>query len=290
MNKIDIIEARNDLGVNIDGADVGPSIITKDIDKTKINKLYRIDKPNYQKEKEKDNLKKNLKGVNEFNEKLYNTVSNIVKEDNFPLTLGGDHTIAIASALASIQKNKSLGIIWVDAHGDFNTFKTTITGNLHGLPLAVITGYERKLLSYFHDGNFYPFKNTVILGARDIDPLEYENIKDANVTVITTADIQKYGTKEMTKKAIEIASKDTVGLHISYDIDVIDPQDAPGVSVPAISGISKEEAFDILDELLEFNDIKSMDVVEFNPLRDIDNKTKKIADTIVNKIIDKKTL
>ena len=139
MNKIDIIEARNDLGVNIDGADVGPSIITKDIDKTKINKLYRIDKPNYQKEKEKDNLKKNLKGVNEFNEKLYNTVSNIVKEDNFPLTLGGDHTIAIASALASIQKNKSLGIIWVDAHGDFNTFKTTITGNLHGLPLAVIT-------------------------------------------------------------------------------------------------------------------------------------------------------
>ena len=112
------------------------------------------------------------------------------------------------------------------------------------------------------------------------------------VTVITTADIQKYGAKEMTKKAIEIASKDTDGLHISYDIDVIDPQDAPGVSVPAISGISKEEAFDILDELLEFNDIKSMDVVEFNPLRDIDRKTEQIALNILAQIIkavEKKT-
>lgn len=287
MNKIDVIEAKDDLGVNIDGADIGPSIITKDIDKSKINKIYTVNKPNYEKEREKDNLKKNLKGVNEFNEELYKVVSNVLNEDNFPLTLGGDHTVAIASALSSIKKNQNLGIIWVDAHGDFNTFKTTITGNLHGLPLAVITGYEKELLSYFHEGNFYPFKNTVILGARDIDPLELENINDANVTVITTSDIQKYGAKEMTKKAIEIASKDVNGIHISYDIDVIDPKDAPGVSVPAISGITKEEAYTILDELLEYKDIKSMDVVEFNPLRDIDNKTKKIADTIVNKIINK---
>ncbi|MBO6145448.1 MAG: arginase [Bacilli bacterium] len=290
MNKIDIIEAKNDLGVSVDGANIGPSIIMKDIDKSKINKIYTLEKPNYEKETAKDNLKKNLKGVNEFNEKLYKMVSDVVNEDNFPLTLGGDHTIAIASALASIKKRENLGIIWVDAHGDFNTFKTTITGNLHGLPLAVITGYEKELLSYFHDGNFYPFKNTVILGARDIDPLELENLKDANVTIITTADIHKYGALEMTKKAIEIASKDVDGLHISYDIDVIDPQDAPGVSVPAISGIKKEEAYIILDELLKYKNIKSMDVVEFNPLKDIDDKTKIIADHIVNEIINKKTL
>ena len=284
MQKIDIIEARNDLGVNIDGADVGPSILTKNIDKSKINNIYIVEKPNYEKEKQKDNLRKNLKGVNEFNEKLYNAV------DNFPLTLGGDHTIAIASALASIKKREKLGIIWVDAHGDFNTFNTTITGNLHGLPLAVITGYEKELLSYFHEGNFYPFTNTVILGARDIDPLELENLKDANVTIFTTADIHKYGVKQITKKALEIASNNVDGIHISYDIDVIDPKDAPGVSVPAISGITKEEAYEILDELLTSNDIKSMDVVEFNPLRDIDHKTEEIANKIVNKIIDKKQL
>lgn len=290
MQKIDIIEARNDLGVNIDGADVGPSILTKNIDKSKINNIYIVEKPNYEKEKQKDNLRKNLKGVNEFNEKLYNAVSKVVNEDNFPLTLGGDHTIAIASALASIKKREKLGIIWVDAHGDFNTFNTTITGNLHGLPLAVITGYEKELLSYFHEGNFYPFTNTVILGARDIDPLELENLKDANVTIFTTADIHKYGVKQITKKALEIASNNVDGIHISYDIDVIDPKDAPGVSVPAISGITKEEAYEILDELLTSNDIKSMDVVEFNPLRDIDHKTEEIANKIVNKIIDKKQL
>lgn len=286
MNKIDVIEARNDLGVNVDGADLGPSIITENIDKSKINNIYVVNKPNYEKEKEKENLKKNLKGVNEFNEELYNVVSKVTNEDNFPLTLGGDHTIAIASALASIKKNKKLGIIWVDAHGDFNTFKTTITGNLHGLPLAVITGYEKELLSYFHDGNFYPFTNTVILGARDIDPAELDNLMDANVTIFTTTDIYKYGIQHVVDKAIEIASKDVDGIHISYDIDVIDPKDAPGVSVPAVSGITKEDAYEILNNLLKYDNIKSMDVVEFNPKRDIDNKTKEIADTIVNTIIN----
>ena len=180
-----------------------------------------------------------------------------------------------------------MGIIWVDAHGDFNTFKTTITGNLHGLPLAVITGYEKNDLSKFHKQNFYNFKNSVILGARDIDPLEYENIKDAGVTIITTEDIKKYGAREMCIKAIEIASNNTNGIHVSYDLDVIDPVFAPGVSVPAKNGINVEEAYEILDELLKQKNIKSMDLVELNPSRDIDNKTGKIADYIVNEIINK---
>ena len=288
MNKIDVILAETDLGVNVNGADIGPYIISKHIDKDKINKIHIVEKPKVKKELEQKNLKKNLKGVNKFNEQLYFEILQILKEDNFPLTIGGDHTIAIASALASIKENKKLGIIWVDAHGDFNTFKTTITGNLHGLPLAVITGYEKELLSKFHDADFYPYTNTVILGARDIDPLELENLKDANVTIFTTADIQKYGAKKITKKAIEIASKDVDGIHISYDIDVIDPKEAPGVSVPAISGITKEEAYDIMDILLKKDNIKSIDIVEFNPLNDKDGKTLAIASNMVNKIINKK--
>lgn len=211
----------------------------------------------------------------------------MVNNNNFPLTIGGDHVIAISSALASINKHNNMGIIWVDAHGDFNTFKTTITGNLHGLPLAVITGYEKEDLSKFHNKNFYNFKNSVILGARDIDPLEYENIKDAGVTIITTEDIKKYGAREMCNKAIEIASNNTNGIHVSYDLDVIDPEFAPGVSVPAKNGINVKEAYEILDELLKQNNIKSMDLVELNPSRDIDNKTGKIADYIVNEIINK---
>jgi len=275
------------LGVSVDGANEGPSHILKNIQNNNINNIYEIEKIDCIKEKEKENLKKNLKNVNEFNERLYNQVLDVVNNDNFPLTLGGDHVIAISSALASINKYENMGIIWVDAHGDFNTFNTTITGNLHGLPLAVITGYEKEDLSKFHNKNFYNFKNSVILGARDIDPLEYENIKDAGVTIITTEDIKKYGARKMCAKAIEIANDNTNGIHVSYDLDVIDPLYAPGVSVPAKNGINIEEAYEILDELLKYDNIKSMDLVELNPSRDIDNKTGKIADYIFNEIVNK---
>lgn len=287
MKKIDIIQARSDLGVHVDGADIGPINICENLDREKVNNIYVVNKNCDTKEKDKNNLKKNLSTVNLFNKELYEKVSNILKQDNIPLTIGGDHSIVIASALASIKKYKKMGIIWVDAHGDFNTFKTTLTGNIHGLPLAVITGYEKMLLSEFHEGNYYPYQNTVIIGARDLDDLEIKNLKDANITVFTTEDIKKYGAANITKKAINIASKDTLGIHISYDIDVIDPIIAPGVSIPAKNGINIDEAYEILNTLLEVDNVKSIDVVEYNPIKDIDNKTYKITYNIVNKIIDK---
>ena len=275
------------MGVHVDGANDGPTLVCKNIDRNKINNIYTVNKQDIKKEREKNNLKKNLDAVNSFNKELYNKVLNVIDNGNLPLTLGGDHSISIASALASIKKHKKLGIIWVDAHGDFNTFKTTLTGNLHGLPLAVITGYEKDLLSYFHNGNFYPFENTVIIGARDLDLLEKENLKDAKVTVFTTEDIKKYGAINITKKALEIAQNGTNGVHISYDIDAIDPKVAPGVSVKADNGILLDDAYEILGTLLQSDNIKSIDVVEYNPAFDIDNKTNEITTFIVNEIIDK---
>ena len=288
MNNIDIVLAQTDLGVNIDGTDKGPEVILNNIEKDNINDIYILNKPNVEKEKEKDNLKKNLKWINEYNEKLYNTILNILNDNKFPLTIGGDHSIAIATALASIKNNDKMGIIWVDAHSDYNTFDTTITGNIHGLPLACITGYEKRLLTKFHNNNYYPYKNTVIIGARDIDLLEYENLKDANITVFTTEDIKKYGVKDIVQKAIKIATDNVNSIHVSFDIDVIDPNVAKGVSVSAKEGISEEESYEILDELFKYNNIRSMDVVEYNPLKDDDNNTLKIAVNIVNKIINEK--
>src|SRR5699024_11135899 len=145
-----------------------------------------------------------------------------------------------------------------------NTFETTQSGKLHGLPYAVITGYEKKLLADFHNGNFYNPKNAVILGGRDIDELELPNIKDAGVTLISTKDIHKYGAEAMFKKAMEIASNGTDGVHISYDLDVIDPKIAPGVSVPAIDGISLDEAYkiaDLINEEINKDIVKSFDLV-----------------------------
>ena len=233
------------------------------------------------------NEKRNLEQINSFNEKLYNQVGQVIDNGEFPLTVGGDHIISIGSALASIQKHKKLGIIWFDSHGDYNTYKTSVTGNLHGLPLAVVSNYEKEILADFHNSPFYSPENTVIVGGRDIDPWEWNNILDAGVTVFSTEDIHKYGVEEICKKAFEIASNGTNGVHISYDLDLIDPSFAPGVSVPANDGISLEEAKQLTNEIVKYKDvIKSADLVEYNPLRDVDNKTAIIAKEILTTFIE----
>ena len=284
MNKLDIILACEDLGVHVDGSDEGPKRIAKDLN---LNDTILVEKKDYVKEHDVENKKKNLEGVNDFNERLYSTAYNSLENGNKILTLGGDHSLAIASALASIKKNEKMGIIWVDAHGDYNTFETTITGNLHGLPLAVIDGYEKKLLSDFHNGNNYSSKNTVIIGARDLDDLERKNLKDAGVTIFTTKDIKNKGVNEIVNEAINIASSGVKKVHISYDIDVIDPLVAPGVSIPAIDGIDEEEAYSIMDSILKHKDlINSFDIVEYNPSRDVNNRTNEIVLKLVNKVIN----
>lgn len=233
------------------------------------------------------NEKRNLEPINQFNEKLYQLVNQVLDNNEFPLTVGGDHIIAIASSLASIKKYQNLGIIWFDSHADYNTYETSVTGNLHGLPLAVATHFEKNILSDFHQGPFYDPKHTVIVGGRDIDPWEWNNVLEAGVTVFSTNDIQKYGTKEICKKAFEIASTDTNGVHISFDLDLIDPKVAPGVSVPASNGLSLKDTSNLVDEICKYSQvIRSADLVEYNPVFDIDSKTATLAKEILNKWIN----
>lgn len=292
MKNYSIINACSDFGVHVNGTKFGPEAISKDIQENEIGKkisnYYTLHAKEAEKELDRGNKKKNLGPVNEFNTKLYNLIDEVVKKEEFPITLGGDHVIAIASALASINTNKNMGIIWVDAHGDYNTFETTQSGNLHGLPYAVITNYEKKLLADFHNANFYNPKNAVILGGRDIDELEFPNIQDAGVTLISTEDIHKYGAEAMFKKAMEIALDGTDGVHISYDLDVIDPKIAPGVSIPAVNGINLDEAYKIADltsEEINKSTVKSFDLVELNPLLDKDKVTEKIAFEIMQRVL-----
>ena len=287
MQNIDIIGACSDLGVHVDGAKLGPEILEKKLNQKNINKIINIKANNIKKELDKNNLKKNLNEINIFNQKLYTEVLNSLNNNNFPLTLGGDHSIAIASALASIKKYNNLGIIWFDAHGDFHTFESTISGNIHGLPFAAICNYEKKDLADFHNGNFYNPKNAVLVGGRDIDkPGEINNLKNAGVTIFTTEDIRNLGIDYVYNKAFEIASNGTNGVHVSYDLDVIDPNIAPGVSIPAVDGINLEEAYSFADYMIKNKEkIKSIDLVELNPLRDIENKTEKIAKKILTDLI-----
>ena len=289
MRNIDIIAACSDLGVNINGANKAPEILINNINKNNINKIKKINyNENYIKEFDKNNFKKNLNELNNFNNKLYNEVINSLNNNMLPITLGGDHTVTIASSLASINKYNNLGIIWFDAHGDFNTFDTTFSGNIHGIPFAAVTGYEKRYLSDFHNGNYFNFKNAVLFGARDIDePFEMNNLKEAGITIITTEDIKKYGIEAMCKKAFDIVTNGTSGIHISYDIDCIDSNILPGVSTPVKNGLNLNEAYGFIDYMIKNKDkIKSFDLVEFNPLNDKNKTSEKIATNILNKIIN----
>lgn len=280
--KITIINACSDLGVHVDGSEKGP-LALKEID-NKVDNTITINKENVPKEKDKGNKKKNIIYINKFNKELYETVT---RDNNFVITLGGDHSIAIGSDLASAKKHKNIGIFWIDAHSDYHNMDSTISGNIHGMPLCSITGQNGTDLNEFFDGEYiYPSK-AVIIGARDIEDAEYINLYNAGVTVITTDYIKENGVKAAMDKAYEIV-KDCDGIHISYDLDVIDPKAAPGVSVSAINGINEEEAYEIMDEITNNIDkLKSFDLVELNPDRDIDNKTKNIALNLLNKLIDK---
>lgn len=288
MKSINIIGACSDLGVHINGTKLGPEVLESIIDKTKINEIINIYAKDINKELEKNNKQKNLKSVNEFNSRLYSAILDTLNSDFFPLTIGGDHSIAIASALASIKKYENLGIIWFDAHGDYHTFETTTSGNIHGLPFATITNYKKSILSNFHSGNYFNPKNAVLVGGRDIDePFELENLKNAGVTVFSTEDIHKFGTDYIYSKAFDIASAGTNGVHVSYDLDVIDPKLAPGVSIPAKNGISLEEAYDFVTHIIKNKEkVKSFDLVEFNPLLDINDVTQKIAQQILSYLLN----
>lgn len=286
MKEITLIGAGSDLGVNIDGARLAPKIL---INKIKSNyKIINLSQDeNIIKSQNQQDMKKNLSEVNKFNQKLYNTILN---ETNFCLTIGGDHSISIGSALASLKKHQNLGIIWIDSHLDYNTFKTTITGNLHGLPLAALNGLNQEL-SHFHDGIYFNPKNTVVVGYRAFEEnayLEIENIKTMGVTVFTTKDIKEMGVDKVMELAFSLASKNTDGIHVSFDLDVIDPIIAKGVTIKEKNGLNLLEVNLITKFLNNLDNIKSFDLVEYNPINDQNNETLNIAINIIKDIFKKK--
>ena len=282
-----IFGAGTDLGVHIDGAQLGPVQLMNDLKSfyTGDTMLFERDK-DIIKSRNLSDRRKNEYEIEKFNSNLYKNMVEKIKEECFPIMLGGDHSAAIASALASAKVNVDIGIIWIDAHTDYNTFETTLTGNIHGLPLAAITGYKCNELRSYHNGKIIQPSRTVIVGARSIDEKEKDNLRYAGVTVFSTEDIKEKGIEAVMDEAFKIAGYKTKGIHISYDLDVIDPDVAPGVSIPEFDGINEEEAMKINEYIINhINDVVSFDLVEFNPLRDVDRKTEQIALNILAQII-----
>jgi arginase len=210
--------------------------------------------------------------------RLYRQVYDSHKEGALPLTLGGDHSLAAGSAGASAdiaaERGLPLGLIWVDAHGDMNTPATTRSGNVHGMPLAALLGSEPAELARI--GRHVPkvrADRTVLIGVRDLDPLEKDQIRASKVHVFTMQDIDKHGIASVMKRALSIAGRGTAGIHVSLDMDVCDPAIAPGVGTPVKGGLDYREAHTAMEMIASSGKLMALDLVEINPVLDVQNQT-----------------
>jgi len=210
--------------------------------------------------------------------RLLDRVVSSVQAGHFPLILGGDHSLALGSIHGAAQ-SKRLGVIWIDAHGDFNTAETTPSGNIHGMPLAALAGYgDPRLVSLGRDlSRAVDPSNIALVGVRQLDPGERDRLRQAGVAVFATEQIDRIGLYQAICRAIEIASKGTDGIYLSIDLDVLDPVYAPGVGTSVDGGLTYREAHMACELIAETGRLVGMDLVEVNPILDERNRTANLA-------------
>ncbi len=297
MNKLSIIGVPMDLGQTRRGVDMGPSAIRYAGVIERIENIgYSVeDKGNIEialaervHSDEKTNLK-NLKAVADASERLAQTVSDVITNKRFPLVLGGDHSIAIGTLAGVSRHYKNLGVIWYDAHGDLNTADTSPSGNIHGMPLAASIGIGDEALTRI--GGYTPKvkpENIVIIGARSLDDGEKELIKEKGIKVYTMHEIDRMGMTKVMEETILYLRDKTDGVHLSLDLDGLDPHDAPGVGTPVIGGISYRESHLAMEMLAESQLITSAEFVEVNPILDERNKTATVAVALMGSLLGEK--
>jgi arginase len=231
---------------------------------------------------ERDPRKKYVREIARVCQKLYQQVYQAHEEGALPVVLGGDHSLAAGSVGASADfaaaKGGEIGLLWVDAHGDMNTPASTTSGNVHGMPLAALLGPEPAELAKI--GVRSPkvrSDKTVLIGIRNLDPLERERIRDAKIQVFTMKDIDRDGIASVMERALAIAGQGTSGVHVSFDLDVCDPSIAPGVGTPVKGGLDDREAHLVMEMVADSGRLMGLDLVEINPILDAQNQTAVLA-------------
>src|SRR6266545_2470588 len=228
-------------------------------------------------------------------EELCREVSRSLGEGRLPLVLGGDHSLGIGSVAGSTShyasRGESLGLIWFDAHGDANTPETTPSGNIHGMSLAVCLGTgDPELVNLGERVPKVLARNTVLIGIRDLDPGERDFLKQSGVTVYTMRDLDERGMRDVVDEAIRLASDGTAGVHLSFDLDVVDPEDAPGTGTPVWGGITYREAHLAMEMMSDRAQIVTIDLVEVNPVLDTQNMTGILAAELAQSLLGKRIL
>ncbi len=306
-NEIEIIGVPLDLGADRRGVDMGPSAMRyADLSEKlkalglKVEDRGNIETPIAEAISIEQSNAKYLSKVREVCLRLSKEVTASIRADKLPLVLGGDHSIAIGT-LAGIHNgirkkseagdDREFGVIWLDAHGDFNTPEITPSGNIHGMSLALAAGQGSRWFPSPWPKRSVDPKRIAIVGARQLDPKEQTNLRTVGVKVLSMADIDRAGMKSVMTDAIRTASNDGSNkIHVSLDLDLVDPSDAPGVGTPVRGGATYREAHLAMEMIYESRLMRSLEVVEVNPILDQQNATAELAVELILSAMGKRII
>ncbi len=299
---IAILGAPLDLGAGRRGVDMGPSALRVANLNARLQTLgYKVEDLGnvqvHQQESTKpgDPHARYLKPIAATCHELALSVEKAASQGKFPLVLGGDHSIAVGTingvAARFRKRRQNIGVIWIDAHTDMNTPDTSPSGNVHGMPLACVVGHGPRALTHLmnHSPAVSP-RNVVLVGIRDVDATEKPVVRNSGVKVFTMRDIDERGMRAVMRDAVTIASQGAAGIHLSLDMDAVDPDEAPGVGTPVRGGISYREAHLAMEILCDSRLLRSMEVVEVNPVLDAANRTALLGVELVMSAMGKRIL
>jgi arginase len=300
--KVTLIGVPLDLGAGRRGVDMGPSAFRVAGVDEKVRGLgYDVkdagdlDVQIQETRSPGDPRLKYLKEIKETCEALRDSVSGVLQEGRMPVVLGGDHSLAMGTiaGLARFHRERKqrIGLIWFDAHADSNTPETSPSGNIHGMPLAVALGLGApELLSLGGDGPMVDGARAAAVGLRDIDTPERANVKATGLGAFTMRDIDERGMRAVMEEAIKRATSGTAGIHVSFDLDAMDPDYAPGVGTPCPGGLSFREAHLAMEMLADTGKVISAELVEANPILDNHNSTARLGVELLCSLLGKKIL
>lgn len=280
-----IIGVPSDLGAGRRGVDMGPSAIRYAHLEDAIEELGihcqdqgNVDVPLPERSPTRQPRLRQLESVIKVTGRVRDEVADVLTSGQMPLVLGGDHSLSIGTLAGVCAAWRNPGILWVDAHGDFNTHETTPSGNIHGMSLALGCGSGApELLDIFRDERYLDPSRVALIGARSLDPEERELLKSSGVAVFTMSDIDRRGLRQVLDDAVRQVTSGTDGVHVSFDMDVLDPSVAPGVGTPVGGGLSYREAHLLMETVAEFGATGSLEMVEVNPILDHRNQTGQLA-------------
>ncbi|MBI4051183.1 MAG: arginase [Elusimicrobia bacterium] len=298
MKGVSVIGVPLDLGASKKGASGGPGAIRR------TNLIKDIEKLGYEVQDCGDveiptpasagpRKKKHAAAIARVCERLCETVQGCLKKKSIPVVLGGDHSLAMGSisgvAKHFRQKDKKIGLIWMDAHGDMNTPASSPSGNVHGMPLAHVLGMgDQRLANIGGFAGKILSQNTCLVGTRDLDEEEKELVRKSGIRVFSMKEIDRYGMAKVADQAIHQAAEATAGFHVSFDIDVVDPTVAQGVGTPTRGGITYREAHLFMELVADSGWLTSLDITEVNPLEDVHNTTAELASELILSALGKR--